>query len=140
MTQTSSVEKRDFTSFQLALTEFDCIVWKFRKFTLTLSWQKFRESNGFTKEADFTNFFLWERISRFSRSCTATLWKFRNFTATVFLQKFRQINVLLKNFTVSWFDGKNMRGSEFLAFPHTQYSVLQMPHFFRKNSVKLILL
>ena len=27
--------------------------------------------------------------------------------ATVFSQKFRQINVLLKNFTVNWFDGKN---------------------------------
>ena len=36
----------------------------------------------------------------------STLWKFRNFIATVFSQKFRQINVLLKNFTINWFDGK----------------------------------
>ena len=27
-----------------------CIVWKLRKFSLTFFWQKFRETNGFTKE------------------------------------------------------------------------------------------
>ena len=35
-----------------------------------------------------------------------TLWKLRNFTATLYSQIFRQINVLLKNFTVYWFDEK----------------------------------
>ena len=37
-----------------------------------------------------------------------TLLKLRNFTATVFWQIFRQIKVLLKNFTMNWFDGKNL--------------------------------
>ena len=27
-----------------------CTVWKLRKFTVTLFWQRFRESNGFTRE------------------------------------------------------------------------------------------
>ena len=34
--------------------------------------------------------------------------KLQTFTATVYSQKFRQINVLLKNFTISWFDGKKI--------------------------------
>ena len=42
--------------------------------------------------------------------------KFRTFTNTGFSQNFRQINVLLKNFTLNRFDGKNLRGSEFFAF------------------------
>ena len=33
-----------------------------------------------------------------------------------FFEKFRQIDVLLKNFTLNRFDGKNLRGSEFFAF------------------------
>ena len=45
-------------------------VWKFRKFSLTLFWQKFRESNGLTKwitkELISRNFFRWERISEIS--------------------------------------------------------------------------
>ena len=49
-----------------------------------------------------------------------TLWKFLDFTATVYSQKFRLINVLLKNFTKNWFDGKKLRGSEFLVFPHCE--------------------
>jgi len=49
-------------------------MWKWRKFTLTLFWQKFRESNCFTtkvtKELISRNiFFLWHWISSFS-----TLW------------------------------------------------------------------
>ena len=36
----------------------------------------------------------------------STVWKLRNFNATVFSQIFRQINVLLKNFTLNWFDEK----------------------------------
>ena len=42
----------------------------------------------------------------------------RKYCATVFSQKFRQINGLLKNFTVNWFDGKNLRGREFLVYRH----------------------
>ena len=46
-------------------------------------------------------------IAFYSTLCSqCTLWKLRNFTATIFSQKFRQIDVLLKNFTISWFDGK----------------------------------
>ena len=44
------------------------------------------------------------------------VWKLRNFTAI--LQNFRQINVLLKNFAINWFDGKELCGSEFLVFPY----------------------
>ena len=33
-------------------------------------------------------------------------WKLRHFTDMIFSQKFRQINVLLKNFTINWFDGR----------------------------------
>ena len=47
-------------------------VWKLQKFSLILFWQKFRESNGFTKalkkkllELIWQKNFQWERISRF---------------------------------------------------------------------------
>ena len=44
-------------------------VWKLRKFSLTLFWQKFRESNVFTKELKliWRNILsvIWERISHF---------------------------------------------------------------------------
>ena len=53
--------------------KFQYTLWKLRKFSLTRLWQKFRESNGFTKEVTkeliSRNIFQWERISRFS-----TLW------------------------------------------------------------------
>ena len=49
-------------------------VWKLQKFSLTLFLQKFRESNGFTKEITklliWRNFFQWDRISSFSILCT----------------------------------------------------------------------
>ena len=35
-----------------------------------------------------------------------------------FSQNFRQINVLLNNFAIIWFDGKNLRGSEIFVFPN----------------------
>ena len=78
-------------------------------------WQKFRESNGFTKVNYKTtkdliwlteHFFGESEFLVFPRTQHVTLWKFRNFIATVFSQKFRQINVLLKNITIHWFDGK----------------------------------
>ena len=43
-----------------------CVVWKLQKYSLTLFWQKFRESNVFTKELIWRNILsvIWERISR----------------------------------------------------------------------------
>ena len=52
----------------------------------------------------------------------AQLWKLQNFTATIFPQKFRQINVLLKKFTINWFDGKNFAYGEILVFPHCVFA------------------
>ena len=42
-----------------------------------------------------------------------------------FLQKFCQINVLLENFTINWFDVKNLTGSEFLVFPHCAMQIVE---------------
>ena len=63
---------------------------KLRKFTVTLFWQKFRESNVFTKEiarVNLTKYFL-------VRHCVhSTVWKNEKFTLT---QNFsRQINYLV---------------------------------------------
>jgi len=73
-----------------------------------------------------------------------TVWKLRNFTATVISQIFRQINVLLKNFTLNWFDEKKLRGSEFLVFPHCVAQCgncrNSLSHFFHKNFVKAMVL
>ena len=63
-----------------------------------------------------------------------------NFTAaTIFSQIFRQINVLLKNFTINWFDGKNLHGSESLVFPHYDVHItvwklreFSLTHFWQK--------
>ena len=52
------------------------------------------------------------------------LWKFRNFTATVFSQKFRQINVLLKNFTINWFDGRKFAWQRI-----SRFSTRCVPHW-----------
>ena len=43
----------------------------------------------------------------------------QNFTATVLSQKFRQFNVLLKNFTINWFDGKQICVAVIFSFFHT---------------------
>ena len=45
-----------------------------------------------------------------------TLWKLRNFTATIFFAKIPSNQRLLKNFTLNWFGGKNLCGSEFLVY------------------------
>ena len=69
---------------------------KLRKFTLTLSWQKFRESDGFAKE--ITNqliwriFFQWEDNFHFSTLCICVrlppaVWKFQNFSLVRFYVK-----------------------------------------------------
>ena len=63
-------------------------------------------------------------MTEFLRKSVRAVVKFRNFHppnarwavtlentefySTFFLIKFRQINVLLKNFTLNWFDGKNL--------------------------------
>ena len=46
-----------------------CTVWKLRKFTLTLFWKKFQDSNIFTKDVDLTKFFFSESISVISTVC-----------------------------------------------------------------------
>ena len=45
------------------------------------------------------------------------------FVKKLFSKKFRESNVLLKYFTLNWFDEKILFGNEFLVFPH--YSVLR---------------
>ena len=46
-------------NYSVAFRSIQHTVWRLRKFTLKLFWQKFREINGFTKEiiVDFTKFF-----------------------------------------------------------------------------------
>ena len=76
------------------------------------------------KIVDFTKCFLRHRIVwkclKFSHrqrsgNCRILLPRFccKNFVKSIFL---------LKSFTLSWFDGKNLRGSEFIVYP--QHSVL----------------
>ena len=78
-----------------------CTVWKLRKFTLTLFWQKFRESNSFTNKEN-TIHLIW-RI--FSRETKFLLWKLLKFTIlSHFWQIFRESNDLLKKLLKSWFD------------------------------------
>ena len=89
---------------------------------------KYREINGFTlalestKELTPSTKYLSSKIS--SVKVTSSLRHtvllhsvdISEFYCHGFLQKFRQINVLLKNFTINWFDGNNLRGSEFLFY------------------------
>ena len=88
-------------------------VWKLRTFTvITIFWQKFRESNVFTKALIWRNIWVTVNFSFFhtvrKSLCHSVTLEITQFYchATVFTQKFRQINVLLQNFTINWFDGK----------------------------------
>ena len=95
-----------------------CGLWKLRKFILTHFCQKFRESNGFTKE--ITKELIWRNSfmrmnSSFFQSMEITEFYCHH---AFFSQKFRDINLLLKNFTLNWFDD-----SEFLVFNTVSYSV-----------------
>ena len=67
-------------------------MWKLRKFTLTLFWQKFRESNGFTKEVTLK---LISRNFSFFRAATHAEWKLREISLT-HIQKFRESNGFTK--------------------------------------------
>ena len=58
-----------------------------------------------------------------------TVWKLRDFTATFFSQKFRESNFLQKNFTLNWFDEKNLHGREFLVFPHCVAVMLKFQNY-----------
>ena len=84
-------------------------------------------SNFFSKTVAFTKFLskksVRERLSIITTLWLSTVWKLRNFTATIFSQKFRESNFLLINFTINWFDEKNLYGSEFLVFPHCEILV-----------------
>ena len=62
--------------------------------------------------------FLFNSPNSVTLWCYITVWKLLNFTATNFSQKFRESTGLLKNFTLNWFDEKNLHGSEFFVFPH----------------------
>ena len=84
---------------------------QFGNYGILLTQKKIRENNI------QCNLILNVLISRNFCKEFANIHSVRNFTATVFSQKFRQINVLLKNFSINGFDGKNLRGSEFLVFP-----------------------
>ena len=78
--------------------KYQCTMWKFRKFTLTHFWQKFRESNVFTveiaKELIWRNFFS-VRVNfcyfNFHYTAQCTVWKNKKFTAMQIF--FRQINL-----------------------------------------------
>ena len=67
-------------------------VWKLLRFSLTHFWQKFRESNDFTKEltneAIWRNIFWWDWIFRFSTQYIAVLLKNQHF--------FRQIDIFTR--------------------------------------------
>ena len=93
-------------------------VWKNEKFCLNE--RKFRAINSLKTfflvktlllSRNFCQKSVREKIRNFhTAAVVCTLWKSRNFTATVFTQNFRQINVLLKNFSIKWFDEKILRG------------------------------
>ena len=73
-----------------------CTVWKLRKFSLTLFWQKFRETNSLTKEitkelVSRKKFSVRENFTFFHTVATSLRrGKNEKFTAT---QKFRQIDL-----------------------------------------------
>ena len=50
--------------------------------------------------------------------------------ATFFSQNFRENNFLLMNFTLNWFDEKNLHGSEFFVFPVWQSTTSKCRFFF----------
>ena len=84
-------ENIDF-SVKIVIGTFHTIVWKNKKFSLTLFWQKFRESNDVTNKLlkswfHHGIFFRWEGISRFSTLCTLHSTKIYTHT---FLKKFRE--------------------------------------------------
>ena len=97
----NSLPHKYFTSNQLTV--------KF--FSKTLIWRIFCEK---TVAVNFRNY----------HTVRTLLWKLWNFTVTVFIQNFCQINVLLKNFTVNWFDEK-ICVAENLSFFHTLFRVAQ---------------
>ena len=72
------------------------------------------------------------------------MWKLLNFTATAFSLKFRQINVLLKNFTINWFDEQKLHGMAVnFTFCHTAQCGKccdLVSHIFGKNFVKVTFL
>ena len=77
-------------------------VWKLRKFTFTLFWQKFRESNVFTKgvikRVDFTKHFFGEVEFLVFPQCALII--------IIFSQKFREIDTFLKNVAFTKFLSK----------------------------------
>ena len=86
--------------------------WKLQNFTLTVFWQKFRESNGFIIEVDFTKYFSGEREFSFFSNCgnfLDTLWKLRKFTVKLFWQKFRESNGFTKRVTKVLISRKNFQ-------------------------------
>ena len=89
-------------------------LWKLR-FSLTRFWQKFRESNGFTKELIWRNIFRRERISRF-----ATL----HYVTLILLDKNFVIMTLLDTkentkYLNSWLDEFFFNESKFI-LPHCE--------------------
>ena len=115
-------------------------VWKLQKFTLTLFWQKIRESNAFTKW--ITKELIWRkkilvRVSFSFFHSVLPLWKLRNFTSTVFSLKFCQINVLQKLYYKLVWRKKNWLGSEFrFTTLHSVEITEIISHFFGRNFVK----
>ena len=69
--------------------------------------KNFRENKFWTIKIFYESFSRKMWVAANSR-IFYTVWKLRNFVATVVSQKIREINFLPKNFTLDWFDGKNI--------------------------------
>ena len=107
-----------------------CAVWKLLEFTLTFFGKNFvKVTHLLNKEL------IWrEKISvrvnfSFFHSLVHTLWKLQNFTAMISPQKFRQINVLLKKFTIDWFDGKKFAWQWICRFSTLWCTIYSYTHF-----------
>ena len=70
-------------------------LWKLRKFSLILFWQKFREINSFTKEVvDFTKYFFGEREFRVVfPHCAVVIFSSALYTCNLPLEKLREISL-----------------------------------------------
>ena len=77
----------DFTEILRKMATAHSTVWKLRKFTFTLFWQKFRETNVFTKEIDKYLVNLTKHFLRHSD---------KNKKSTLTEKISRQINYLLR--------------------------------------------
>ena len=79
-------------------------MWKLQKFSLTYFWQKFRESNIFTKEVTkeliSRNIFWFFHTAETVSQCG----NYGNSLSHIFVKNFVKVTVLLNKLLKSWFD------------------------------------